>query len=271
MSERPETSPSSSDGNDAPWQSGGPGEHDADAGRRATEPNPFSREGSVSSAASASDVPVATPEPTPEQAPGTAAPQSWPGYPPSSTDTSHQPVEALPAPPYGTPQQSYGPSDPSPYGAPNQPYGASEQTQGAPEQRYGGPTQAYPPAGPYDPQPQAGYGVNPYAPPPNPYQPSYGAYSPYGVAPAPHPKATPALIFGILGLVLGLSCGIGGLLGIGGVVAGGRARREIDADPQRYTGRSMASAGYGLGIAGIVVMVLYISFFVILGVTGNLA
>ena len=37
--------------------------------------------------------------------------------------------------------------------------------------------------------------------------------SPYGVVPVSHPQSTTALIFGILGIVFGFSCGIGGLLG----------------------------------------------------------
>ena len=49
-------------------------------------------------------------------------------------------------------------------------------------------------------------------------------------------KALLALIFGIAGFVL-VSAFIGGFIGIAGIVLGRKARREIDADPQRYTGR----------------------------------
>ena len=37
---------------------------------------------------------------------------------------------------------------------------------------------------------------------------------------------------------------MGGLLGIAGIVQGGRARHEIDAEPGRYGGRSQAVAGW---------------------------
>ena len=204
-------------------------------------PSPFSRQGS-----DAGDSPTApggspagseAPDPmtagTPVPSPEPTGSQAWSGYPASASDTTYNPLGA----------------------APDHPDGA--------------PTQAYPPPPAYGAQQQS-YGANPYEPPPNPYLPSYGGYSPYGIAPAPHPKATPALICGILGLVLGLSCGVGGLVGIGGIVMGRRARREIDADPRRYTGRSMASAGFGLGIAGLAVLVGYTLLFVILGATGNL-
>ncbi len=203
-------------------------------------PSPFSRQGS-----DAGDSPTApggpsagseAPDPmtagTPVPAPEPTGPQAWPSYPSSGSDATYHPL--------GT--------------APDRPYDGAEQ--------------AYPPPA-YDAQQQS-YGGNPYDPQPNPYLPSYGGYAPYGVAPLPHPKATPALICGILGLVLGLSCGVGGLVGIGGIVMGRRARREIDADPRRYTGRSMASAGFGLGIAGLAVLAGYTLLFVILGVTGNL-
>ena len=75
--------------------------------------------------------------------------------------------------------------------------------------------------------PPPAYGSNPYEV--TPYQPAYGSSTPYAVVPVSHPQSTTAMVFGILGIVLGLSCGIGGLLGIGGIVQGRQARDEIDA------------------------------------------
>jgi hypothetical protein len=64
------------------------------------------------------------------------------------------------------------------------------------------------------------------------------------------------MVFGILGIAFGLTCGIGGLLGIPGIVQGRRARAEIDAEPGRYGGRSQAVAGIITGIIGVVIAAL---------------
>lgn len=210
-------------------------------GPDAPAPNPFSRAGADPdprydpSAYPPAPYNPGVPAPSPPPNPG------WPSYPASATDATYPPPGQAPAPGF----------DPQP----TPPYGPVDAALGYGDASANG-------AGP-----QA-YGVNPYEPAPNPYQPSYGGYAPYGVVPAAHPKSTPALIFGILGLVLGLSCGVGGLLGIGGIVNGRVARREIDADPQRYTGRSMANAGFGLGIAGVVIAALVTVGLVVLLGTG---
>jgi hypothetical protein len=78
-----------------------------------------------------------------------------------------------------------------------------------------------------------------------------------------HPKATTAMVFGILGIVFGLSCGIGGLVGIAGIAQGRRARAEIDAEPGRYSGRSQAVAGIVTGVIGVVIAALVIVFAVV--------
>jgi hypothetical protein len=90
----------------------------------------------------------------------------------------------------------------------------------------------------------------------------YG-YGGYGGGPVDHPQATPALVTGIIGLALSLACGVGGLTGIAGVVLGGRAKREIDADPARWTGRSKAQAGVVTGAIGLAILVLWVVFFVV--------
>jgi len=120
------------------------------------------------------------------------------------------------------------------------------------------------------------YGESPYGNPyeANPYQTSFGGVSPYGAAPTPTPTATPhpqaalALILGILGTVLGFSCIIGGLVGIGGIVVGRRVKNEIDAQPGRYTGRSQAIAGLITGIIGVSICVLATLFIVLAIIAG---
>jgi hypothetical protein len=107
----------------------------------------------------------------------------------------------------------------------------------------------------------------------NPYQPAFGAVTPYGAAPdvtptEQHPQATLALILGILGTVLGMTCVVGGLVGIGGIVVGRRVRKEIDAQPTRYTGRSQAVGGIVTGIIGVAIFTLVTVLIVLLVVAG---
>lgn len=233
------------------------------------EPSPFSREGSgpdqqpgPGASGPAAPGPASASSPAgPEPTADPTGQQAWPSYPPAPSAPESYPT-VNPAP-YGAahPDPGYDPVPTAPYGG-----GAGSSGTG---QAYGPPAQSYgPPADGYG-QPQA-YGTNPYGPVANPYQPSYGGYSPYGVGQVQHPKATPALIWGIVSLVLGLSCGLGGLAGIAAIVIGGRTRREIDADPQRYSGRGMASAGFGLGIAGLVVLLGWIVLLSALGAAGEL-
>ena len=86
---------------------------------------------------------------------------------------------------------------------------------------------------------------------------------PYGYPPVQNQKALLALIFGISGFVL-VSAFIGGFIGIAGIVLGRKARREIDADPQRYTGRAMATAGFWLGVTSVVSSVVFIALVIAL-------
>lgn len=59
-----------------------------------------------------------------------------------------------------------------------------------------------------------------------------------------HPRATTALVLGILGLVV---CGVAAPLAW---ATGRRALAEIDASQGRLGGRWMAQAGYVLGVIG---------------------
>lgn len=149
---------------------------------------------------------------------------SFPSYGP--------PTSGYAAPPPYDPNLNYDPN----YGA-NPPYVPPPYDTGTPgygsNQPYG---QTTGPANPYEP--------NPY--PVNPYQPSFGGYAPYGAVPQQHPQAVTALVLGIVGL------GVCPPVGIGGFILGGRIRKAIDAEPQRYAGRGMATAAWVLGILSIV-------------------
>jgi hypothetical protein len=216
-------------------------------GPGADPPNPFSREGAQAAdglGAQPSSAPSAEPEPQfdPYQPPP-ADPYAGPG-------TYSGPFQAQPYPssgstPGGPPPPGFDPQPTPPYGS-----GAT--------------------ASPYD-APVTPYGSNPYEY--TPYQAAYGGPTPYPVVQVNHPNATSAMVFGILGVVFGLTCGIGGLLGIPGIVQGRRAREEIDTQPGRYGGRSQAVAGIVTGIIGVVIAALAIVLVVvviILGTSGQL-
>jgi hypothetical protein len=226
------------------------------------QPNPFSREGSSPSDGLDSDSSPdeATP---PYQPPADGSNDSysgnWPSYP------AADPYGAPAVDPYGRPAGAYSSSSAdSTYTGP----GLDSQ----PMPSYGDPGQPYSES-PYGESP---YGGSPYGNPyeANPYQTSFGGVSPYGAPPTPAPAATPhpqaalALILGILGTVLGFSCIIGGLVGIGGIVVGRRVKNEIDAQPGRYTGRSQAIAGLVTGIIGVSICVLATLFIVLAIVAG---
>lgn len=116
----------------------------------------------------------------------------------------------------------------------------------------------------YPPGQQAGYGQYP-----TPYQGNpYGAYQ---AAPPNHPAATPALIMGLIGLITMWGCGISGLVGIGGIIQGRKALREIDAEPGRWSGRGQAMAGFVTGLIAVSLTLIAIVLVIILAATGNMS
>ena len=141
------------------------------------------------------------------------------------------------------------------------PPGDDERPQDPYQQPYGqqppGHDQPYgqqPPTQPYGQQP--GYG-----PPPGYGQPPYGGAPGYGGQPAPppdHPKATTALVLGILGIVI---CGV---LAPFAWRIGKRTVDEIDASHGQLGGRGAAQAGYILGLIGTVLLALGLVLVVLL-------
>lgn len=149
-----------------------------------------------------------------------------------------------------------------------------------------------PPVSPSGPSPAWGEKSEPGAPadgtpPPPPaaypaypaYPPAYGqggqqpfAPSPYGIQPPTHPQATTALILGIVGIagvVLTPVFFVTILAGICSPFAiwlGARAKREIKAEPQRYSGEGLATAGFVTGIVGLVLGVLILVVAVLIAV-----
>lgn len=135
-----------------------------------------------------------------------------------------------------------------------------------------GPESSSQPPPPPPPPPTSQPGA-PFEPPPNPYpQPGsfdqYAAPNPYGASPygypgmagglAPeHPSATTGLVLGIVALVGIFTCaGVTLVLSPFAWVIGGRALREIDASPGRFSGREKASAARVMGMIGTALLAL---------------
>lgn len=77
-------------------------------------------------------------------------------------------------------------------------------------------------------------------------------YPPPYYVPPKHPQAITAMVLGILGIAV---CGI--LAPIAWSI-GGKAVKEIDANPAAYSGRGEANAGKILGIVGTCLIALAI-------------
>ena len=120
---------------------------------------------------------------------------------------------------------------------------------------YGGP----PPPGYGGPPPPPGYG-----PPPSGYggpPPGYGGYGPMRTT---NGKAIASLVCGIVAFTV---CP---LTAIAAVILAPLAKREIAAEPQRYDGGGMATAGMILGWIMVGLMVAFVLLMLVLGLTGNL-
>ncbi len=154
------------------------------------------------------------------------------------------------------PDQSYQQPYQQPYQPPYQPY--DPQSMPGYGSSSGYPSADTPQSYPETPAPGA-YGSNPYET--TPYQGAYPGYAAYGPPPN-HPQAVTAFVLGLVGLVVCTPVGIGGL------VIGGRVRKEIDAAPGQYSGRGLATAGWVLGIISVVLLALAVVF-VIIGVAAG--
>lgn len=87
-----------------------------------------------------------------------------------------------------------------------------------------------------------------WAPPPSPLVPQ-------------HPRATTALVLGIVSIVGAFVCVLPILVAPFAWVIGGRATRDIDAQPGRWRGRELAEAGRVLGIVGTCLLVAGLALF----------
>ena len=101
--------------------------------------------------------------------------------------------------------------------------------------------EGFPPAPPEQPTQPLGYG----------YAPQYPVYRT-----TDHPRASTALVLGLVGIVGGLTCYLPLALGPFAWAIGRRAVKEIDAEPHRWGGRGQAMTGYVLGVISTVLLVL---------------
>lgn len=77
------------------------------------------------------------------------------------------------------------------------------------------------------------------------------------------PNGTTSLVLGILSIITCMCYGIIGLpLGIIALILGRGGQKKFKADPDSYTSPGNANAGVILGIIGIVLNLIYLSFVV---------
>lgn len=132
------------------------------------------------------------------------------------------------------------PPDQPPPPGPQQPYGQQ-------------PPYGYPPPG------AGGYGQQGF--PPQGF-PAQG----YGPPPIPkHPQAQTAMVLGIIALAGSFACVVPILLSPFAWYLGAKAKKEIAAEPGRWSGQSDAQAGFIMGIIGCVLLVLGILLLVGVG------
>ena len=124
---------------------------------------------------------------------------------------------------------------------PGEPPGHEPGQQPDPTQPLGYWQQQQPPG--YPPYPPQGYGQPPYRP-------------------ADHPRATTALVLGLVAIVGGFTCGLPLIVGPWAWGIGRRAVREIEQEPHRYGGRGMAMAGYVMGVIATILLILGVLAFV---------
>lgn len=170
--------------------------------------------------------------------------QPWAQRPDPTTAYPSQPSSQPSSQPYGQAPPAY-----------QQPY---QQPYGGPYDQQYGQGQGYPPAsGQSGPQGMA------------PGYPPYGSFTP---PMRDHPQSTTALVLGIVGLVGGLSCGLGFFVSPFAWALGRNASKEIAASRGQIGGEGQARAGMIMGIIGTVLLVLgllAIALIIVIAIAGS--
>lgn len=161
------------------------------------------------------------------------------------------------------PEQPAGESQTQPFG---QPWGQDPSAQQPPASGQPAP---YAPYGQQQPD-QPTYGQPTYPPQ---AQVPYGAPTYGGPMTPPHPSATTAMVLGICALGGMFICGLPIVLAPFAWLIGGRAVKDIDANPGRYSGRQQAQAGRIMGMIGSALLVLatiaFVAFIALAVVAGD--
>jgi hypothetical protein len=179
------------------------------------------------------DDPINLPEDYLRDRPEETRPMSAGEQPAPEPPTGEGGGSAGSVPPYG---EAYGGAAYGQQGYGQQPYGQQPYGQGYGQQGYGQPGYGQPVYG----YPGAGYPAMPQV--------------------ADHPKATQAMVLGLVGLIGGFLCGLPVLASPFAWVIGARAKREIDASGGMLGGRDKAMVGMVTGIIGTVLLVLVVLF-----------
>ena len=146
----------------------------------------------------------------------------------------------------------------------------SEESGQQPPQPQFNPQSGYPVAGPpAAPPPYLSPDANPYAgytpPPPPGWAPQQPGMPPFPVYAVPDlPKATAALVVGIVSVAGMFMCFVPILGAPVAWVLGAQARKQIRNAPQQWGGEGRATAGMVLGIVGTVLLLLGVIAIVII-------
>jgi hypothetical protein len=169
---------------------------------------------------------------------------------PVMSDQSGQPPQD------GEPDGPNPPQAPQPQFNPQTGYPSGEQPPGPP---------SYPMPGASNPYAGQQYGQPPY---PTPGQPGWGqqpGMPPYAAYALPdHPKATTALVTGIVAVAGAFLCILPILASPVAWIIGAQARKEIRNAPHQWAGEGRATAGMVLGIVGTALLVLGLVFVAIM-------
>lgn len=160
--------------------------------------------------------------------------------------------------PFDTPSSSYQSASPPPFKEPENPFGAqndpfNQSPYGQQQQTpFGQQTDWSPPPAPVSNWQDQGLGAN------TPFQPPVAAQG------QNQTLAVVSLVTGILSIVC-----CGALAGIPAIITGYMAKNNIDANPDQYTGRGMATAGMIMGGISILFSILYIIYVLLVGFSGG--
>ena len=85
-----------------------------------------------------------------------------------------------------------------------------------------------------------------------------------------HPQAQTALVLGVVALVGGFTCILPIFISPFAWYMGAKVKREIAAEPQRWSGQSDAQAGFIMGIIGTVLIALGVVLLVVVALVVGL-